>query len=220
MAASAGRQCFGSTFGPETMIALSSPETTPAPVRVIGCGAIAREILAVCETNGLSHVDLTCLPAIWHNHPDRIAPGVRDAIHKARDEGFERIFVAYADCGTGGLLDAVCREENVERIAGPHCYSFFSGNDQFASRDEIDAFFLTDFLARQFEAFIAEPLGLRRHPELRDMYFGNYRKLIYLSQKEDPELQERAKEAAAFLGLQYEYRLTGYGDLTAALRDA
>lgn len=192
-----------------------------SPIRVIGCGAIAREILAVCEASGLHHVDLSCLPAIWHNHPDRIAPGVRDAIHQARAEGFERIYVAYADCGTGGGLDHVCREEGVERIAGPHCFSFFAGNDQFAEwEDDLDAFFLTDFLARQFEAFVAEPLGLRKHPELRDMYFGNYKKLIYLSQKEDPALQEEAKKVAEFLGLQYEYRFTGYGDLEAAMTGA
>ncbi|MEX3009954.1 DUF1638 domain-containing protein [Hoeflea sp. TYP-13] len=189
-----------------------------SPVRVIGCGAIAREILAVCEANGLAHIDLTCLPAQWHLYPDRIAPGVRTAIKEARDEGFDRIYVAYADCGTGGLLDRVCEEEGVERIAGPHCYSFFAGNDTFSEWDEdVDAFFLTDFLARQFEAFIIEPLGLKKHPELRDMYFGNYRKLIYLSQKEDPELQEKAQKAAEILGLEYEYRFTGYGDLKSAL---
>ena len=190
----------------------------PELVRVIGCGAIAREILAVCESNGWHHIDLACLPAIWHNHPERIAPGVREAIHRARAEGFERIFVAYADCGTGGHLDMVCRDEGVERIAGPHCFSFFAGNDRFAEwDDDIDAFFLTDFLARQFDAFVTEPLGLRRHPELRDMYFGNYRKLVYISQKEDAELQSKAQAVAAFLGLAYEYRYTGYGDLEPAL---
>ncbi|WP_419911238.1 DUF1638 domain-containing protein [Hoeflea sp.] len=191
------------------------------PVRVIGCGAIAREILAVCEANGLSHIDLTCLPAQWHLYPERIAPGVREAVKAAREEGFERIYVAYADCGTGGMLDRVCEEEGVGRIAGPHCYSFFAGNELFDQwDDDIDAFFLTDFLARQFESFIVEPLGLDRHPELRDMYFGNYRKLVYLSQKEDPELQEKARLAAERLGLEYEYRFTGYGDLTASLQSA
>ena len=143
---------------------------------MIGCGAIAREILAVCEANGLDHIDLTCLPAQWHLYPDRIAPGVKAAIHDARRDGFEQIYVAYADCGTGGMLDKVCDEEGVQRIAGPHCYSFFAGNARFAEwDDDIDAFFLTDFLARQFESFIVEPLGLNKHPELRDMYFGNYR---------------------------------------------
>lgn len=191
------------------------------PVRVIGCGAIAREILAVCEANGLDHIDLACLPAQWHLYPDRIAPGVKAAIKEARDEGFRKIYVAYADCGTGGMLDKVCEEEGVERIAGPHCYSFYAGNDTFARwDDDIDAFFLTDFLARQFESFIIEPLGLKKHPELRDMYFGNYRKLIYLSQNDDPELRAKAQKAAETLGLEYEYRFTGYGDLTSSLVSA
>lgn len=196
--------------------------TEPGKVHVIGCGAIAREILAVCQVNQLEHVDLTCLPAIWHNTPDKITPGVREAIVKAREQGFERIFVAYADCGTGGHLDRLCEEEGVERIPGPHCYSFFAGNEAFASRwdDDLTAFFLTDFLARQFEAFVVEPLGLKRHPELRDMYFGHYRKLVYLSQQEDEALKEKAKEAADYLGLEYEYRFTGYGDLTTSLLSA
>jgi uncharacterized protein DUF1638 len=191
----------------------------PKKVHVIGCGAIAREILAVCAANGLDHIELNCLPAIWHNTPEKITPGLREAITRARANGFERIFIAYADCGTGGLIDRLCEEEGVTRIPGPHCYSFFAGNTDFAARwdDDITAFFLTDFLARQFEAFVIEPLGLDRHPELRDMYFGHYRKLVYLSQQEDAVLQEKARRAADILGLEYEYRYTGYGDLTTSL---
>ena len=136
-------------------------------------------------------------------------------------KGFEHILVAYADCGTAGELDTVCVEEDVERIAGPHCYSFFAGNDRFAEwEDDLDAFFLTDFLARHFDTFVIRSLGLDRHPELRDLYFGNYRKLIYLSQEEDPELQKQAREAAEQLDLEYEYRFTGYGDLETVLRNA
>jgi len=193
--------------------------TSAEKVHVIGCGAIAREILAVCEANGLDHIELSCLPAIWHNTPDKITPGIKAAIDKARLAGFNRIFVAYADCGTGGHLDRLCEEEKVGRIAGPHCFSFFAGNADFEQRwdEDLTAFFLTDFLARQFEAFVIEPLGLDRHPELRDMYFGHYRKLIYLSQVEDEALQQKAKAAAEKLGLAYEYRYSGYGDLTPAL---
>ncbi|QFI66785.1 DUF1638 domain-containing protein [Sinorhizobium alkalisoli] len=191
-------------------------------VQVIGCGAIAREILAICEANRLDHITLSCLPAIWHNTPEKIVPGLRQAIAAARAEGFERIFVAYADCGTGGLIDRLCEEEGVDRIPGPHCYSFFAGNDAFAERwdEDITAFFLTDFLARQFETFVIEPLGLDKHPELRDMYFGHYRKLVYLSQVEDEALQAKARRAADMLGLEYEYRYTGYGDLTRSLTEA
>ena len=190
-------------------------------VHVIGCGAIAREILTICQVNGLDHIDLACLPAIWHNTPDKIVPGLKEAIGNAREKGFERIFVAYADCGTGGALDRLCEEEGVERIAGPHCYSFFAGNEAFAAKDyDVTSFFLTDFLARQFRSFVIEPLGLDRHPQLKEMYFGNYRKVVYLSQIEDEALQQKAKEAADYLGLAYEYRFTGYGDLTGELLKA
>ncbi|GES45137.1 hypothetical protein RsS62_43890 [Rhizobium dioscoreae] len=187
-------------------------------VHVIACGAIAREILAVTRINGLDHIDLHCLPAIYHSYPQKIAPALEEAIADARARGFEKIFIGYADCGTGGDIDRICQLEGIERLSGPHCYSFFTGNEAFAARDDdITSFFLTDFLARQFEAFVVVPLGLDRHPELRDIYFGNYRKVVYLSQEEDPALQAKARDAAAFLGLEYEYRYTGYGDLAREL---
>ncbi|MCM2497524.1 DUF1638 domain-containing protein [Neorhizobium galegae] len=194
--------------------------STREKVHVIACGAIAREILAVSRQQGLGHIDLNCLPAIWHAYPQKIVPGLEKAVAEARDAGFEKIFFAYADCGTGGDIDRLCEREGIARIEGPHCYSFFAGNDAFAAKADEDlfSFFLTDFLARQFEAFVIEPLGLDRHPQLKDIYFGNYRKLIYLSQEEDKVLQEKARGAADYLGLEYEYRFTGYGDLTQALR--
>jgi hypothetical protein len=187
-------------------------------VLVIACGALAREIGAIVEANGLDHIELTCLPAIWHNRPEKIAPGVRKLIRENRGR-FGKIAVAYAECGTQGELDKVCGEEGVERIAGPHCYSFYWGNDAFAKRGEedIDAFFLTDFIARQFDTFVIEPLGLDRHPELRDMYFGNYRRLVYLAQIDDATLEQKARVAAERLGLAYEKRATGMGDLATFL---
>jgi len=181
-------------------------------VLVIACGALAREILQVCSKNGLHHVDLQCLPAILHNRPDRIGAAVEQAVTERRDS-YAAIFVAYADCGTGGQLQAICDRLGVAMIPGPHCYSFFEGNDVFAARDEATAFYLTDFLARQFDAFVIKPLGLDRHPQLREMYFGNYEKLVYLAQTDDPALTEQAKAAAARLGLPFERRRTGYGDL-------
>lgn len=194
--------------------------STCEKVHVIACGAIAREILAVSRQQGLGHIDLNCLPAIWHAYPQKIVPGLEKAVAEAREAGFEKIFFAYADCGTGGDIDRLCEREGIARIEGPHCYSFFAGNDAFAAKADEDlfSFFLTDFLARQFEAFVIEPLGLDRHPQLKEMYFGNYRKLVYLSQEEDEVLQEKARAAAEYLGLEYEYRFTGYGDLTQALR--
>ena len=188
-------------------------------VLIIGCGALAREILSVLEANGLSHVKLTCLPAILHNHPERICGAVRETVARYRDD-YESIHIAYGDCGTGGQLFDLCKELGLKMIEGPHCYSFFEGNEAFSRRsdDEIDAFYLTDFLTRQFDAFVWKPLGLDRHPELRDMYFGNYRKLVYQAQTDDPELDEKARECARRLGLEYERRLTGYGDLAATVK--
>lgn len=191
-------------------------------VRVIACGMIAREILDVCRLNGLDHVSLACLPADYHHHPHRIAPETAKAIEKARAEGYEHIFVGYADCGTGGMLDKVCAEQGVERIAGPHCFSFYLGNDAFeaAGDDYMRTFFMTDFLARHFDTFLKRPLGLDRHPELKEMYFGAYERLLFIAQTDDPELTEKAREAADWLGLAFERRLAGYGDLTFAMQRA
>lgn len=182
---------------------------------VLACGALAREILAL--TDQIEQIDLQCLPAILHNHPDKIVPAVREAI--AKSQGYERIFLAYADCGTGGLLANAARELGVDMLPGPHCYAFFEGTDAFLARaeDEFTAFYLTDFLARQFDAFVWEPLGLDRHPDLRDTYFGHYEKLVYQAQTDDPKLTAKAKECAERLGLAFERRFTGYGDLATAL---
>jgi len=192
---------------------------SPRPDRVllIACGALAREILAVTRANGWTHLDLACLPARLHNTPGQIPDRVRERIRRARAAGYQRIFVVYADCGTGGMLDRVCTEEGVERIAGPHCYSFFDGNARFAERaeaGEITAFYLTDFLARQFDALVWRGMGLDRHPELMPLIFGNYEKLVYLAQTDDPALRRRAEDAAARLGLTFELRPTGYGELS------
>ena len=185
-------------------------------VLLLACGALAREILAVKEANGLDHLDLQCLPAIYHNHPERIIPAIEDLVAKHATD-YDKVFVVYADCGTGGLLEAKCKELGIEMVAGPHCYSFFEGNDAFAAHDEMTAFYLTDFLVRQFDAFVWEPLGLGKHPVLRDMYFGNYTKLVYQAQTRDPKLTAKAKDCATRLGLDFEYRFTGYGDLETAL---
>lgn len=183
---------------------------------VIACGALAREIIAIRDANHMTHLDLQCLPAILHNTPQHIPALVEEAVLAARDR-YETIFVAYADCGTGGLLRKTCDRLGVGMIEGPHCYSFFAGNHSFAQHGEGANFWLTDFLARQFEAFVIKPLGLDRHPELRDMYFGNYEKLIYLAQVDDPALTEAARQAADYLGLEFERRATGFGDLAVSI---
>ena len=192
-------------------------ESGSGQILLIACGALAREILALRDANGWSHMDLKCLPAILHHNPKEITAAVVAAVEKHR-ANYDKTFVVYADCGTGGLLEAACAELGVEMVAGPHCYSFFEGNDVFEARDEMTAFYLTDFLVRQFDAFVTKPLGLDRHPQLRDMYFGNYEKVVYQAQIIDPALEAKAKEHAKFLGLPYEYRYTGYGDLETVLK--
>ena len=194
------------------------PASGNGRVLVIACGALAREILALTRLNGWDHVDLQCLPAILHNHPERITDAVRQAVERHRGN-YRTIHVAYADCGTGGQLQAACEDMGVTMIAGPHCYSFFEGNEAFSARaeDEFTAFYLTDFLTRQFDAFVWRPLGLDRHPQLRDSYFGHYEKLVYLTQTDDPALTETARDCAERLGLSFERRATGYGDLATTM---
>jgi hypothetical protein len=191
-------------------------------VLVIACGMIAREVLAVKARLGLDHVELTCLPAEFHYYPDRIAPAMDAAIEKARAEGYKHIFAGYADCGTGGMLDKVLEKHGVERMPGPHCFAFYQGMDAFAkiADDDMMSFYMTDFLCRQFEAFFIKPLGLDKHPELAKDFFGNYEKVIYLAQTDDPELEKVAIDAARMLGLGYEKRRTGYGDLEPGLARA
>lgn len=195
-----------------TASGLPAPRHEPGRVLLIACGALAREILHIKTLGGWDHMDLTCLPAILHNHPDRITAAVKAAILKHRD-AYEQIHVVYADCGTGGQLQKTCDHLSVEMIKGPHCYSFLEGNDAFQQRDDITAFYLTDFLARQFDAFVWTPLGLDRHSDLRDMYFGHYTKLVYLAQTDDPVLTDKAMDCAKRLGLRFERRNAGYGDL-------
>jgi hypothetical protein len=187
-------------------------------ILLVACGALAHEILALKAANGWDHLDLQCLPAKLHLWPERIIPAVEAAVEAGRD-AYDSIFGVYANCGTGGLLQAACARLGVEMVEGPHCYAFFEGNEAFAARSETEftAFYLTDFLVRQFDAFVWKPMGLDRHPELRDMYFGNYTKLVYQAQVNDPALDTKAEDCARRLGLAYERRFTGYGDLAVAL---
>ena len=185
-------------------------------VLLIACGALAREILALTKANGWTHMDLQCLPAIFHNAPEKITPAVKAMIERSRAK-YAEIFVAYADCGTGGQLQRLCDDMGVSMIAGPHCYSFFEGNAGFEAREELTCFYLTDFLVRQFDAFFWRPMGLDRHPKLLDMYFGNYTTLVYQAQIQDPALEAKAEECARRMGLTYQYRFTSYGDLAVAL---
>lgn len=191
---------------------------TPVRKLVIACGALAREIAALRNANGWTALDVACLPPELHNRPERIAGAVRDKIREYRAQ-YGEIFVAYADCGTKGELDAVLREEGVERIAGAHCYEFYATPALFSALNEAEpgTFYLTDFLLRHFDRLVIEGLGIDRHPELMETYFGNYRRLVYLAQAPKPESEARAREIAERLGLDCHVRFTGYGELLTRL---
>jgi hypothetical protein len=185
---------------------------------IIACGALAHEITALRRANRWDALDVRCLPAELHNRPERIPAAVRTVIHASRAQ-YRSIFVAYADCGTGGLLDKMLLEEGVERIPGAHCYEFFATAPVFAelARAELGTFYLTDFLLRHFDRLVIRGLGLDRHPELFSSYFGNYRKLVYLAQAPGDQSLQQARAIATQMGLDFAYRQTGYGTLESTL---
>ena len=190
-------------------------------VLVIACGAIARELVRVKEASGWDHLQIQCLPANLHNTPGRIPGAVREKIDSEQHR-FERIFVAYADCGTAGALDKVLEGTGAERIPGAHCYEFFAGSDVFSglAEEEVGSFYLTDFLVQHFERLVIGGLGLDRHPELADSYFANYKRVVYLAQTDNERLRSLAEEYAGRLGLEYVHVFRGDGPLTAVLKPA
>jgi len=193
----------------------------PQPTLLIACGALGREITQLIDVNGWPCFEVQCLPAIWHNHPERITPAMKEKIAAAKSSGkYGRILALYGDCGTGGMLDRLLEEEGVERIPGAHCYEFFAGTAQFDEmmNEELGTFYLTDYLARYFDRLIINGFGIDKHPELKDMYFGNYKRLVYLAQTDDPKIDALAEAAAERLDLAYERRKTGYGGLGGFLR--
>ncbi|MCJ7590061.1 MAG: DUF1638 domain-containing protein [Woeseiaceae bacterium] len=189
-------------------------------VLLIACGALAKEIVQINRQNGWEHIRVQCLPADLHNRPEKIPAAVKAEIEKYRSE-FESIFVAYADCGSGGMLDKMLAEYGVERLPGAHCYEFYTGAKAFAelADEEPGTFYLTDFLARHFDRLVKVGLGLDKHPELMPAYFGNYRRLVYLSQSPSPELVADAKAHAEFLGLEYIHKHTGLDPVTENMRE-
>lgn len=175
---------------------------------IIACGAIAREVRALSDQ--LPAFYLQCVPATLHNEPQKIAPAIERVLDETPGQ-YGRTVLAFGDCGTGGGLDRLCKERGLERLPGAHCYAFFAGLSEFDAmmEEELGTFFLTDFLARQFESMVIQPLGLDRKPELRDMYFGHYKRLVFLSQTEDEDLLKKAQDSAKALGLTFEHRSTG-----------
>jgi hypothetical protein len=190
----------------------------PERILIVACGALAREIKQVLDANGWSHATIQCLPPELHNRPELIPGAVAEQI-RGPGADFDRVYVAYADCGTGGRLDAMLEAEGVERLPGAHCYEFFAGSTQFQALADAEpgTFYLTDFLARHFDRLVWRALGLDRHPELLATYFGNYRRLVYLSQRQDPDLHARAVQAAESLGLEFQLVHTGLQPFAAVL---
>ena len=190
-----------------------------APVLVIACGAIARELVRIRELNGWQHVEFQCLPAELHNTPDKIPAAVVSKIEQEQDKD-EQIFVAYADCGTGGLLDKALEGTGIERIPGAHCYEFYAGSKAFheLADEEPGSFYLTDFLVRHFDRLVIQGLGLDRQPQLMPMYFGNYKRVVYLAQTQSEELQAMARDQAAYLGLDYHFHHSGDQPLSLLLQ--
>lgn len=190
-----------------------------ARVLVIACGAIAKELVRISKLNQWDHIKFQCLPPELHNTPDRIPGAVRDVIESQAGD-YEKVFVAYADCGTGGQLDKVLEEYGIERIPGAHCYEFYAGSDSFhtLSDDEPGSFYLTDFLVRHFERLVIKGLGIDRLPQLIPVYFGNYKRMVYLAQTDSTELQELARKQAGVLQLEYSYRFYGDEPLSLALQ--
>lgn len=203
-----------------TQEARHAPRKGTGDTLLLACGALAREVVEFVELNDWSCFTVQCLPAKLHWQPQRIPQAVREEIHRLRDR-YRRIYVLYGDCGTAGALDRVLAEEGVERIPGPHCFSFFAGNARHAAEAEDEGattFYLTDFFVQHFDRFLWSGLGLDHHPELLKMYFGNYTRAVYIAQTEDPALRREAEACARRLGLDYEYRFTGYGDFGRHIR--
>ena len=207
---------------PAPLEATEAVDALPTRLVIVGCGALARELVAL--TRGIPGVRVEGVDARLHMQPARIADAVAAKVEKvrARDGRDVRIFVAYADCGTAGSLDAYLEREGLQRIEGAHCYEFYAGAAAYEAlqEEEVGTFYLTDFLARQFDSIIWTGLGLDRHPELLPDYFGNYRRLVYLAQSDDSDLRTRAEAAAVRLGLSFERRATGFGDLATSIQHA
>jgi hypothetical protein len=190
-------------------------------ILVIACGAIARELVRIRDMNQWDHIEFQCLPAELHNTPEKIPAAVRAKIDD-QSARFKRTFVAYADCGTGGLLDRELEQVGIERIPGAHCYEFFAGSDPFhkLADEEPGSFYLTDFLVHHFERLVIRGLGLDRQPQLMPVYFGNYKRVVYLAQTRSQELQTLARQHAEYLGLEYVYRHEGDQPLSLLLKPA
>lgn len=188
---------------------------------VLACGALAKEILAIKDVFCLPEgtFDLKCLPAGYHNFPHKIVPGLEKVIDEI-GMNYDRILIGYGDCGTGGGLDRMMEKyPKTYRLPGAHCYAFYAGLPEFDAmmEEELGSFFLTDYLALHFDTLIIKGFGIDRYPNLKEMYFEHYKRLIYISQVPNDTAMQKAKAAAEFLGLEFIHRPVGYGELGRAI---
>ena len=190
-------------------------------ILIIGCGAIAHEINEIIKLNNWNNVSLQCLNADLHNTPKRLPTKIKETIESNLKE-YSKIFLAYADCGTGGLIDSMLKNYDIERLEGAHCYEFYAGSRLFKdlSDREIGTFYLTDFLVKNFKRLVIDGLGISKHPSLKDEYFKNYKNIVYLAQKYDNDLELKAKDCANYLNLEYSVHYTGLDNFEDQLNKA
>ena len=190
-------------------------------ILIIGCGAIAHEVCEIIELNNWDNVRLQCLNAELHNTPKILPRKIKEAIDSNIND-YSKIFLAYADCGTGGLIDLLLKDYDIERLDGAHCYEFYSGSSVFKelSEKEIGTFYLTDFLVKNFDRLVIEGLGIQKYPSLKEDYFRNYKNVVYLAQLQDNVLESKARECADYLNLEFSVHFTGLKNLGNQLNEA
>ena len=193
-------------------------ESNLPTILVIACGALSQELNYLKKINSWKNITIQCLSAELHNTPKLIPIKVKEKLDLMADD-FDKVYLAYADCGTGGLLDSLLKDYNIERLPGAHCYEFFAGKNPFLSltEEELGTFYLTDFLVKHFNRLVVEGLGMDRYPQLKNEYFKNYKKLTYLAQTDSKELKNKAKQYADFLNLEYNFYYTGLNQFKVAI---
>jgi len=190
-------------------------------ILIIGCGALAHEVREIIKLNDWDNVRLQCLNADLHNTPKILPAKIKESID-SNINYYSKIFLAYADCGTGGLIDLILKDYDIERLDGAHCYEFYSGSSVFEvlSEKEIGTFYLTDFLVKNFDRLVVDGLGIQKYPALREEYFKNYKNVVYLAQKQDNVLESKARECADYLNLEFSALFTGLNNLENQLSKA